>query len=609
MKKNKINLKALAISIAILFGVSSCSDAMIEQVTEEQDQETNNGYIEQVNIFVDDFVPGDEQTRASYTATPEAVSFAWDSSDKIGIAPVYRTDGTTVNNPEVRSFVVDQTFGSTAVFDGGDWAMRRDRKYSAYYPYLPSSLSKTSFYDSYNGYTYHANSPLKNSFTYYDFMYAEPTLANDKGFIDLHFVHISSLVKFDLTLPSAEVGQVLDKLLIIDNNRSFKTMFSYSILDNFPRLQHASSSNSSTFEINLTSVKVDSDHKVTVYALLPPDITEGDDIDIKIQDIETSKTWQVSYKASQSMYSNHAYTISKTLTAAPTKALLNYTDFRDCFFQFVGDLDNVNSIEFRSRTELSSLTTNASMYRCIDVENSPFPVYVIKRVTNSEGKTNFIVCTKADEFALPSNCYKMFEGFSSLKSITGLNVVNTEGVESMAEMFCDCNNLQSLDLSNFKTYNVTDMNRMFQGCANLTSLDLSKFNTSKVESMQRMFAGCKALNSLNISSFNTSNVTDMSHMFYACNTLPSLYLDHFDTSKVTNMNLMFSECNSLGTLSIKNFSTTKLQYYQNMFYLTAQNKTSANRCNLYIKNALYSMISESTPYSGLNENVFLIFRY
>ena len=47
-------------------------------------------------------------------------------------------------------------------------------------------------------------------------------------------------------------------------------------------------------------------------------------------------------------------------------------------------------------------------------------------------------------------------------------------------MFLGCNNLTSLDVSNFNTSEVTTMRGMFQNCTKLTSLDLNNFNTNKV---------------------------------------------------------------------------------------------------------------------------------
>ena len=97
---------------------------------------------------------------------------------------------------------------------------------------------------------------------------------------------------------------------------------------------------------------------------------------------------------------------------------------------------------------------------------------------------------------------------------------NTSNVTSMYEMFRNCINLQSLDLSNFDTSNVTDMSYMFTFCINLQSLDLSNFDTSNVTDMSGMFNYCSKLQSLDLSNFDTSNVTTyMFDMFYDCNNL------------------------------------------------------------------------------------------
>ena len=51
-------------------------------------------------------------------------------------------------------------------------------------------------------------------------------------------------------------------------------------------------------------------------------------------------------------------------------------------------------------------------------------------------------------------------------------------------MFSNCENLTSLDVSNFNTQNVTDMSAMFNECSNLTSLDVSKFDTKNITDMR-----------------------------------------------------------------------------------------------------------------------------
>ena len=49
----------------------------------------------------------------------------------------------------------------------------------------------------------------------------------------------------------------------------------------------------------------------------------------------------------------------------------------------------------------------------------------------------------------------------------------------MNGMFCNCESLTNLDISNFDTSNVKDMGDMFTACHYLTSLDLTCFDTSR----------------------------------------------------------------------------------------------------------------------------------
>ena len=126
--------------------------------------------------------------------------------------------------------------------------------------------------------------------------------------------------------------------------------------------------------------------------------------------------------------------------------------------------------------------------------------------------------------------------------------------------FNGCTNLTSIEgIENLNTSNVTNMNEMFGQCSNLETLDLSHFNTEKVGNMSNMFNGCTKLRDLNISSFNTENVTNMYGMFYGCSSLDSLDLSHFNTRYVRNdqMNYMFNGCSSLSYLNVSNFTTDK----------------------------------------------------
>lgn len=129
-----------------------------------------------------------------------------------------------------------------------------------------------------------------------------------------------------------------------------------------------------------------------------------------------------------------------------------------------------------------------------------------------------------------------------------------------SQWFSGCTNLTSIEgIENLNTSNVKYMNEMFGQCSNLETLDLSHFNTEKVGNMSNMFNGCTKLHDLNISSFNTENVTNMYGMFYGCSSLETLDLSHFNTRNVRKdgMNYMFNGCSSLSYLDVSNFTTDK----------------------------------------------------
>ena len=162
--------------------------------------------------------------------------------------------------------------------------------------------------------------------------------------------------------------------------------------------------------------------------------------------------------------------------------------------------------------------------------------------------------------------YGVFIDFSSLTTISGMELLDFGQVTVMQSMFMSCKALTSLDLSGWNTSNVTNMNSMFGNCSSLTSLDLSGWNTSNVMNMQSMFNGCAALTSLDLSGFNTSNVTDMGWMFQGCNALISVGdLSEWDTSNVTTLRAMFMHCKALTSLDLSGWNTSNVTNMKDMF--------------------------------------------
>ena len=167
--------------------------------------------------------------------------------------------------------------------------------------------------------------------------------------------------------------------------------------------------------------------------------------------------------------------------------------------------------------------------------------------------------------ARPTSCYKWFFWCEKLNQVEGIKNLNTKEVTDMADMFYECRDLSSLDVSGFNTEKVTDMSGMFYECISLKLLDVAKFNTANVKSMSNMFYRCNNLDLLNVTNFNTANVTNMQGVFYSCPALTTIYAsDKFVTGQVTDGSNMFSNCINLkGFIDYKNNSDKTDHTYAN----------------------------------------------
>ena len=172
-----------------------------------------------------------------------------------------------------------------------------------------------------------------------------------------------------------------------------------------------------------------------------------------------------------------------------------------------------------------------------------------------------------------------FNGDRKLKQIVGIENLLQENCTTAAYMFCDCNSLPTINLSNSDTRNVTDMTRMFSGCKSLTSIDLSKLNTSKVTRMNTMFNSCTSLTSIDLSNLDTRNVTDMYAMLGGCTSLTSVNLSNLDTRNVSNMSWIFGGCTSLTSVNLSNLDTRNVVQFNDVFN-GCTSLTSVNLSNL-----------------------------
>lgn len=214
------------------------------------------------------------------------------------------------------------------------------------------------------------------------------------------------------------------------------------------------------------------------------------------------------------------------------------------------------------------------------------------------------------------NTYSVFGGYTGTDLLI-TKLLDTSNVTDFRDMFVNCTNLTSLDLSNFDVSKGTRFDDIFKNCSSLTTLDLSNFdtsqvselsvtglfcdcssltsvvfgnnfNTSKAYSFNAMFAGCSSLVTLTLPAFNCNSLQSMSYMFRDCSSLISLDLSKLSSyRKITSFAGMFNGCTSLQTIDIRNIDLTKCtssSSYKDMFGSSASTGVP-NNCLIIVKDS------------------------
>ena len=252
-------------------------------------------------------------------------------------------------------------------------------------------------------------------------------------------------------------------------------------------------------------------------------------------------------------------------------------DDNSCVRMFCG-LENLTTIKGLESLDLSKVVDTSVMFRkCKKLTSIDLSNLDLSSVTDMQKM--FSQCESLEEIKLPTKLGNavttydaMFYACKKLNSITGLEKLNTSNAKDLNCMFQHCENLTSLDVSNFDTSKVENMGGMFEGCTKLASIKgIENFNTEQVHAtgtssanvddragFEYMFAGCGSLTELNLSKWNTAKVQRFTSMFENCTSLSKLNISGFTTKAGTTNTTakdMFKTCTSLSELTLgTNFS-------------------------------------------------------
>ena len=183
--------------------------------------------------------------------------------------------------------------------------------------------------------------------------------------------------------------------------------------------------------------------------------------------------------------------------------------------------------------------------------------------------------------------------FYSCSKLTNINMGGFgAGITSLRSVFAYCSSLTNINfMSTFNTSDVTSFERVFENCYGLTSenLDLSKINIpSNAWSLEKMFSGCSGLTTdVHLEKLNSGNITTFTDMFLNCSNLTELNVNRLNTSKARAMDGFLSGCSKLTDegLQINNLNVSNVLNLSRFFSGCSSLTVSPNLSNWNTANA------------------------
>ena len=247
--------------------------------------------------------------------------------------------------------------------------------------------------------------------------------------------------------------------------------------------------------------------------------------------------------------------------------------------------------------------SNFSIYKLLVDERKNITKEIFKDYTNKcRNGIYYNATTEYEEILIefndiiPSNLNSLFlySTMSSIKIITNNQIDNYDEISDFSNMFQNCTNLISIDLSEYSFCNAGKFNNMFSGCYNLKYISFPKnlsINCINYESdFSEMFSDCNSLTSIDLSGIPFNGINNITYIFSNCNNLESINLKGSLNLDFDQVNNIFSEINSLKILNLFDMN-------MNLSFIDLSNLNDLEEC-LYFEQ--YSNTKKCKKYMGFH---------
>lgn len=213
----------LSIVTAGLLSFMSCAN---DDVQFGQTDYDGNEVITEAIVTADAFIP---QTRTSIS---NELAFTWVKNDKMGVFPGPDPEDLTPSSQV--AFTASEGGAATAVFNGSGWGLMPSRKYYAYYPYSSTAVDTLVKFTYKSSATQSADNATSHMGAN-DLMYTSATAPAAGNTAQFQFHHMSSISKFEITVPEGDKTKKFTKVVIECADSIFPQVVSFNPTADVPK--------------------------------------------------------------------------------------------------------------------------------------------------------------------------------------------------------------------------------------------------------------------------------------------------------------------------------------------------------------------------------------
>ena len=535
--------------LCFLAVLTACSDdAFVPQ--SEVIPATGNGSIDYISMTVPDIEIDDATTRSKLIDDGTELKFVWQENDAIGVVPM---NGRPLSFP----IHAENAQKNTAVFDGGDWALKTDTKYAAFFP-IGAKNQDTDIRHIAIDYT----GQTQANWMKYDFLATGAVQPKD-GAVKFTMQRLSAILKINVEFDSDNINTVRYATLVAPEPL-FGVKGTLDLSGSEPVYTPEGRTKFINTDIGVEKSFSSSSEKIvfTFYFMIPPTNLSGKQMKLILnsdlgtakettfdgQNYEAGKAYSIMTDGWDARIRNanlikaagldggSAWTYREQILQVKKIDVSDLNDPTVCdeigFFRNLEDLrcagNKITDLDFSNNPKLTSLSCSNNQLTSLDVSNNP--------------KLTYLSCIKNQLTSLDvSNCPALGSLYCHTNQLTSLDVSNCP---ALVNLLCDSNQLTSLDVSNCPA-----LGSLSCGSNQLTSLDVS--NCTALADLQCYYN--------NLTSLDVSNCPALTYLNCLSNQLTSL-----DLSNCPALTDLYCHYNNLTSLDVSNCpALTYLYCYYN----------------------------------------------